>query len=113
GQSQMTLRYAAPEQISGEGVEMGVSVDIYALGVLMYELLARTHMYRNANGSPALIQAILTETPLAPTKAKEPIAGADTDLDAICLRALRKRPIDRYSDAPALLADLDRWLAHA
>lgn len=113
GQSQMTLRYAAPEQISGDGREMGVSVDIYALGVLMYEMLARAPMYRDANGTAALIHAILNETPVAPSKASAPIAGADADLDAICLRALRKRPADRYIDAAALLGDLDRWLAHA
>ena len=113
GQSQMTLRYAAPEQVANDGGEKGVSVDIYALGVLMYEMLARTPMYRDAHGTAALIHAILNETPVAPSKAAAPIAGADADLDAICLRALRKRPADRYVDAAALLADLDRWLAHA
>ncbi len=113
GQSQMTLRYAAPEQVANDGGEKGVSVDIYALGVLMYEMLAQAPMYRDANGTAALIHAILNETPVAPSKATVAITGADADLDAICLRALRKRPIDRYGDASSLLADLDRWLAHA
>lgn len=113
GQSQMTLRYAAPEQVANDGGEKGVSVDIYALGVLMYEMLAQAPMYRDSNGTAALIHAILNEIPIAPSKTAKPLAGTDADLDAICLRALRKRPIDRYSDAAALLADLDRWLAHA
>ena len=113
GQSQMTLRYAAPEQVANDGGEKGVSVDIYALGVLMYEMLAQAPMYRDANGTAALIHAILHEIPIAPSKGEGAVRGADADLDAICLRAARKRPTDRYSDAAALLADLDRWLMNA
>ncbi len=112
GRSQMTVRYAAPEQIAGAGEDTGVGVDIYALGVLMYELLACAPMYRNASSTPALIHAILNEAPSPPSASSSAIAGADADLDAICLRALRKRPMDRYFDAGAMLADLERWHAN-
>ena len=107
GPSQMTLRYAAPEQVQGDRGG-GVGVDIYALGVLLFELLAGESPYGKADGNAALIRAILDTEPLAPTRVAGP---PDADLDAICLKALRKRPEDRYSSADALFADLERWLA--
>lgn len=110
GPSQMTLRYAAPEQVASDGAEAGVSVDVYALGVLLYELLARASPYGEANGAAALMHAILELPPLAPSRSRAAVAGSDPDLDAICLKALRKRPEERYASAGELLADLDRWL---
>jgi tetratricopeptide (TPR) repeat protein len=111
GPSQMTLRYAAPEQVASDGAEAGVSVDIYALGVLLYELLSRTSPYGEASGPAALIHAILHDEPKPPSRASQALTGVDADLDAICLKALRKRPEQRYAGANELLADLDRWLA--
>lgn len=108
GPSQMTLRYAAPEQVHGQGAG-GVGVDVYSLGVLLYELIAEHSPYGKPDGTAALIRAILDGAPSAPSRSLGP---TDADLDAICLKALRKRPEDRYASADALLADLDRWLAH-
>ena len=107
GPSQMTLRYAAPEQVHGDRGG-GVGVDVYSLGVLLYELLAGNSPYGKVDGTAALIRAILDAEPVAPTRVAGPV---DADLDAICLKALRKRPEDRYPNADAMLADLDRWLA--
>lgn len=106
GNSQMTLRYAAPEQVQGNGAG-GVGVDIYALGVLLYELLTGGSPYGRTEGSAAQIHAILTLEPTPPTRQRGP---ADPDLDAICLKALRKQPDERYASADALQQDLDRWL---
>jgi tetratricopeptide (TPR) repeat protein/predicted Ser/Thr protein kinase len=106
GPNQMTLRYAAPEQVQGERGG-GVGIDIYALGVLLYELLADASPYGKTDGTAALVRAILDTQPPAPTRAT---GTGDADLDAVCLKALRKRPEDRYANADALLADLDRWL---
>jgi serine/threonine-protein kinase len=107
GPSQMTLRYAAPEQVQGEAA-CGVGVDIYALGVLLYELIAGRSPYGRPEGTAALVRAILETQPEPPTRH----AGAivDSDLDAICLKALRKRPEERYANADALQADLECWL---
>ncbi|HSX61838.1 MAG TPA: serine/threonine-protein kinase, partial [Tahibacter sp.] len=105
GGSLMTLRYAAPEQVRGERV--GVGCDIYALGVLLYELVAGASPYAQAEGAAALTRAILEHEPAPPSRRD----GTDGDLDAICLRALRKRPEDRYASADALRDDLERYLA--
>lgn len=110
GPSQMTLRYAAPEQVASDGSEGGVGVDIHALGVIMYELVAGTSPYRDVAGPAALINAILHQVPTAPSRVGGALAS-DGDLDAICLKALRKRVDERYASAGAMLADLDRWLA--
>ena len=110
GPSQMTLRYAAPEQVESEGADVGVSVDVYALGVLLFELLARSSPYGEASGPAALVQAILHDDPAPPSQLRTALPGVDADLDAICLKALRKRPDERYAGAADLLADLDRWL---
>jgi serine/threonine-protein kinase len=107
GASQMTLRYAAPEQVQGEAGG-GVGVDIYALGVLLYELVAGQSPYGTTEGTAALVRAILEAKPPAPTRVRGPV---DADLDAICLKALRKLPEDRYTSADGLHADLERWLA--
>jgi hypothetical protein len=112
GPSQMTLRYAAPEQIESQGADAGVSVDVYALGVLLYELLARASPYGEPASPAALMHAILHQDPAPPSCVRDAVAGADADLDAICLKALRKRPAERYGSAGALLEDLQRWLAH-
>ena len=104
--SQMTLRYAAPEQVQGTAGG-GVGVDIYALGVLLYELLAGQSPYGRPEGAAALVRAILETRPGAPTRQHGTI---DADLDAICLKALRKLPEERYASADALCLDLERWL---
>lgn len=105
----MTLRYAAPEQVRGS-VQGSVAVDVYALGVVLYELLAAASPYACVQEPAALLAAILDETPPPPPSRRAALAGIDADLDAITLRALRKRPQDRYASAEAFAADLERWL---
>ncbi len=107
GPSQMTLRYAAPEQVRGEGAA-GVGGDVYALGVLLYEVLTGASPYGEKRDQAALLAAILAEDPPPPSR-RAP--GIDGDLDAIVMRALRKRAEDRYASADAFGADLAHWLA--
>ncbi|WP_395684381.1 protein kinase domain-containing protein [Dokdonella sp.] len=108
GPSQMTLRYAAPEQVRGDAAS-GVGSDVYALGVLLYEVLAGASPYGDVRDQSALLAAILREQPLPPSR-RAP--GIDRDLDAIVMKALRKRAEDRYVGADAFADDLRRWLAH-
>lgn len=110
GASPLTLRYAAPEQIRGELA--GIGTDVHALGCLMYELLAGEPPHADA-GAAALTHAILHADPPPPSvvarRRGRTLPGSD--LDAICLRALRKRVDDRYRSVDEWNADIDRALA--
>lgn len=110
-QSLMTLRYAAPEQIDARPEATGVGVDVHALGLLLYELIVGRTPHADLHDSAALIHAVLQIEPVAPSRMLGARPAADGDLDAICLRALRKRPQDRYPSVDALIAELDRWLS--
>jgi len=110
----LTPEYAAPEQIQGEAV--GTATDTYSMGVLLYELLAGRHPYLSEHASlAARAQAALTADPVRPSDAiTDPVRrrALRGDLDTIVLKALKKRPEERYASADALAADLHRYLAH-
>jgi eukaryotic-like serine/threonine-protein kinase len=116
GFSPMTQRYASPEQIGAQKV--GTPSDVYALGVVLYELLCGRLPYRDDDLHNARISYAISELdPPAPSRA---IAATQLgihaaqlrgDLDAIVLKALRKSPIDRYASVELLSADLTRYLA--
>ncbi|HSX58698.1 MAG TPA: serine/threonine-protein kinase [Tahibacter sp.] len=110
GASPLTLRYAAPEQIRGELA--GIPADVHALGCLLYELLAGEPPHAEA-GAAALTHAILHLDPPPPSQVarRRGRAAVSADLDAICLRALRKRPEDRYRSVDDWNADIDRAIA--
>ena len=89
-----------PEQLAG--TPLTIATDVWALGVLAYELLAGTRPFRG--GQPREIeQAILADDPPPP-------AGIDADLATIVLKALKKPPADRYATVAAFADDLGRWL---
>jgi eukaryotic-like serine/threonine-protein kinase len=114
----MSPAYAAPEQILGEPI--GVAADVYALGVLLYELLTGTLPHRrNAQTLEGLVRALDDETAVAPSQALRHsdnaastyrIGGVDGDLDMIVLQALKREPERRYVSASAFSDDLGRWL---
>jgi serine/threonine-protein kinase len=126
----LTPAYASPEQFRGE--RSTPASDVYALGVLLYELLAGRRPFEEGDSSVRALEHVVLETDPAPPSvaarrrkatrevAGEPAASAVAavtrpreiggDLDAICLKALRKRPHDRYGTAGELAADLRRYL---
>lgn len=101
-----TPTYMAPEQASAKGT-IGPTVDIHALGVLLYELLAGHPPYRGENDYETL-QLVSKQEPL-PLRKLRPKLGRD--LETICLKCLQKDPALRYSSASELSADLRRFLA--
>jgi len=117
-----TLHYAAPEQIRGEPVT--TMTDVYSLGVVLYELLTDARPYRLKRQSDAeWEEAILTVDPVRPSQAllrseadtSDPHAlrrrarALSGDLDNIVLKALGKRPEQRYPSVEALALDLQRF----
>jgi serine/threonine-protein kinase len=109
----LTPEYAAPEQIAGQPV--GTAADVYALGVLLFELLAGVRPYALKRGSRAeLEEAIAAAEParpsaVAPEARRRALRG---DLDTIVLKALKKDPAQRYATVDAFAADIERHLAH-
>ena len=112
GSRLMTPEYAAPEQIRGEPITP--ATDVYALGVVLFELLTETRPYSLGAATPAQIERMVCDSvvPLPSTRPAGGLrsAGIPSDLDAICLRALEKAPGDRYPTAADLRADLQRYL---
>jgi serine/threonine protein kinase len=106
----LTPAYASPEQVLGEPV--GFASDIYSLGVILYELLCGVSPYRYRHGSNRALREAILETMPPPPSA----AAADRslqvclqgELDALVLRALNKRPDQRYPSARAFAAEIER-----
>ena len=121
----LTPQYAAPEQVAGGAIT--TATDVYALGLVLYELLSGARPYRVASDSALeLERAILATDPKPPSAAaRGASAGAAArgstperlarrltgDLDAIVAKAIAKAPAERYPSAAALARDLEQHLA--
>ena len=112
GGNPYTPEYASPEQIAGE--PLGTASDVYSLGVVLYELLAGVRPYKVERDSlHALHEAIVQVDPPPPSAAVAHPADARMlrgDLDTIILKALKKRPEERYATVNAFADDLQRCL---
>ena len=112
GMRVLTPEYASPEQVRGEPV--GTTSDVYALGVLLYELLAGRGPYgADRPTMRELERRVLEHEPPRPsTVADAPRRRAlRGELDAIVLTALRKDPAERYASAERLADDVRCHLA--
>jgi serine/threonine protein kinase len=98
-----TLRYLAPERLSGRTDERG---DIYSLGLTLYELLTLRPAYDETDRS-ALIHRVSQESPARPRAANPAIPG---DLETIILKAISREPQHRYATAAEMGHDLRRFL---
>ncbi|HET9472827.1 MAG TPA: protein kinase, partial [Steroidobacteraceae bacterium] len=107
----LTPDYASPEQILGE--PLTIASDVYSLGVILYELLCDQRPYKLQRDSRgALEEAILQADPPLPSdvadaRQRPALRG---DLDTVVLKALRKKPAERYPTVHALLDDIERHL---
>ncbi len=105
-----TPAYMSPEQAAGQLERIGPRSDVYAIGAMLYQLLAGTMPYADstANLTPgALIAARLVR---APTPIADLAPSTPRELIAICAKAMAEDPQLRYSSALALAEDLEAFL---
>ncbi len=117
-----TPQYAAPEQVQGGDVT--TATDVYALGVLLYLLLAGSHPTLGLQGDPktagSALEQLRTVVEVEPRRLSDAARARlgrkaalllRGDLDTIVAKALKKAPTERYENAAALADELRRWLA--
>ena len=108
GQTLGTLEYMSPEQLMGKPLD-GRS-DVYALGVLAYEMITGRLPFPDAKGPAGLITAQLKQTPLPPSQANHK-ATLPKAADRAILKCLEKDKNSRYPDVSALAATLQEVMA--
>lgn len=99
-----TPDYLAPEVI--RGAAPGFSADVYALGVMLYELVSGTTPFGGGTSAAVMSRAIQDEP--IPLILRCPDRAVPIGFDAVVMRALDKDPTSRYADASALGLALDR-----
>jgi len=113
----LTPDYAAPEQLTGQAIT--TATDVYALGVLLFELLTSRRPFHHT-GVPLAqaVRSVLHDQPPVPSRAGRANGSANIppkllegDLDAIVAKCLRKEPEHRYESVEALELDVQRHLS--
>ena len=101
-----TLRYASPEQVSGQRVLLDHRTDLYSLGATFYELVTLRPVF-SAASRQALLHQALNQEPVRPRSIERSVPP---ELETILLKLLGKNPAERYNSAQELADDLRRFL---
>lgn len=101
-----SIGYMSPEQASGHTREATPSVDIYALGAMLYRLLAGKTPFEGSSTVESL-QLVINGVPVSIRRLRP---SCPRDLETICLKCLEKSPANRYRTAGDLADDLRRFL---
>ena len=109
GQLVGTLAYMSPEQVVADSQGLDIRSDVYALGVILYELLASKMPYAtHGKAMHEVVQAIREEEPAPLSAIHNSYRG---DIDTIVTKALEKDKTRRYASAMELAGDIRRYLA--
>jgi serine/threonine-protein kinase len=100
-----TPSYMAPEQIAGSPVD--ARTDVYALGVVLYELLTWTPPFEG--DTQTVLRAHKAKDPPRP-RVRSPERSVPLELETICVKALRKLPEERHQSAKELHDEVQAWL---
>ncbi len=103
-----SLPWASPEQAAGRFTEVDVRSDVYALGVILYQMLTGTFPY-SLDGGPANVLNVIQN--VEPTRVRSRNALIDDELETIVHKCLQKEPARRYQSAGDLAEDLRRHQA--
>jgi eukaryotic-like serine/threonine-protein kinase len=104
GQAVGTLEYMAPEQLCGSACD--ARTDIFALGVVAYEMITGRRPFAEARNAPSLITALFTQTAAPPSQ----FANAPAHVDELLLRCLERDAADRFANVVELADAIDRIL---
>lgn len=108
-----TVAYMSPEQLAGDPQGIDIRVDVYSLGVILFELLADKLPFDVLNTSIAEAARIIRDeepSPLTSTRVSGAATRIDRDLQTIVAKAMAKNREMRYATAAALADDLRRYL---
>ena len=110
GQLVGTLPYMSPEQVAGDPNDLDTRSDVYALGVILYEMLSGKLPHEFS--TPSLAEAVktITESRIRPLSTLD--GSIDADLVTIAGKALEKDRERRYDSAAEFGADVERYLRH-
>lgn len=111
GQVLGTVPYMSPEQLAGRSREVDVRSDVYALGVIAYELIADRLPYPRLSTS-SVMEALEIVQRQAPAELATLQPSARGDLNLVVMKALASEPARRYASAAEFAADLERVLDH-
>lgn len=101
-----TLEYMSPEQASGRTSEIGTHSDLFALGVILYEMLAGRPPFQGASRAETQLQVQACKPP----NLRQFCRHVPRDLEAITFKCLQRESADRYASAAALADDLRCFL---
>ncbi len=103
-----TLRYMSPEQCEGDAIELDMRSDVYALGVVLFELLTGDLPYDFSTTSPFDVPRVIREQePRRMSAVNRMLRG---DIETVVLKALEKNRVRRYQSVPELIRDIQNYL---